>query len=203
MKYCENCGAELKPNVKFCENCGNTINKKPNLSLKTKMPPHVKTIIIVLLIPMILIIVSIIISIVTPIINRFYNKNEYHIISFRDSSDNLLMNSDVLEAGSAEVGEDAYGNPVISLTVVDKDKFYKVTKKISESEDKLIIIWLDYDGTTSYKVENQSESGCGGANANGCLSASIVSQGFASDVIIQGNFTLEEVEEIVELINGK
>ena len=120
-------------------------------------------------------------------------------LTFRDSSDKLLMSSDVLKAGSAKVGQDASGNPAVSLTVSDKDEFYKVTKAISESKDKLIVIWLDYDGTASY--EKQAGK-CGGDNAEGCLSAATVSQGFASDVIIQGNFTADEVTELVSLINS-
>lgn len=42
---------------------------------------------------------------------------------------------------------------------------------------------------------------CGTDGLN-CLSAATVSQGFASDVIIQGDFTLEEVENLVDLINS-
>lgn len=120
-------------------------------------------------------------------------------LSFRDSSDKLLMSSDVLKAGSAKIGQDASGNPAVSLTISDKDEFFKVTKEISQTKDKLIVIWLDYDGTSSY--EKQSGK-CGGDNAAGCLSAATVSQGFASDVIIQGNFTSDEVSELVSLINS-
>ena len=120
-------------------------------------------------------------------------------LSFRDSSDNLLMGSDVLKAGSAKVGQDDNGRPAVALTVKDKDKFYQITNKISKTEDKLIVIWLDYSDDKSYKNEAGK---CGGDNKNGCLSAATVSQGFASDVIIQGNFTLDEVQELVSLINS-
>lgn len=120
-------------------------------------------------------------------------------LSFRDSSDNLIMSSSVLKAGGAKVSEDSSGKPAVSLTIADKDKFYEVTKKISETTDKLIVIWLDYDGTTTYK----SQAGkCGGDNTKGCLSAATVSQGFASDVIIQGDFTTDQVNELVSLINS-
>ena len=44
-------------------------------------------------------------------------------------------------------------------------------------------------------------AGCGSSNSH-CLSAATVNQAFASDVIIQGNFTKEEVTELVELINS-
>ncbi|MBQ8131960.1 MAG: protein translocase subunit SecF, partial [Bacilli bacterium] len=47
-----------------------------------------------------------------------------------------------------------------------------------------------------------SEGNLCGSSASNCLSAATVSQGFASDVIIQGNFTQEEVENLVDLINS-
>ena len=66
-------------------------------------------------------------------------------LSFRDTDDNLLMNSDVLKAGGAKVSEDSSGNPAVLLTVKDKDKFYQVTNKISKKTNNTIVIWLDYN----------------------------------------------------------
>lgn len=120
-------------------------------------------------------------------------------LSFRDTDDKLLMSSDVLKAGGAKIGQDSAGNPAVALSVKDKDKFYEVTNEISKKEDNKIVIWLDYnDLRDSYKKE---ASVCGTSESN-CLSAATVSQGFASDVIIQGNFTQEEVSNLVDLINS-
>lgn len=122
-------------------------------------------------------------------------------LSFRDIDDNLLMTSDVLDAGRAKIGQDAQGNPAVSLSVKDKDKFYSVTKEISERGEgkNYIVIWLDYnDLTDSYSKESKM---CGTSGSN-CLSAATVSQGFASDVIIQGSFTQDEVSNLVDLINS-
>ena len=120
-------------------------------------------------------------------------------LTFRDTNDNLLMSSDVLKAAGAKVGQDQKGRPAVSLSVADKEEFYKVTKRISQTEDKTIVIWLDYEeGVDSFK----SEQGKCGTSESRCLSAATVSQGFASDVIIQGNFTTEEVSSLVELINS-
>ena len=52
--------------------------------------------------------------------------------------------------------------------------------------------------TDSFEKEGSS---CGTSGSN-CLSAATVSQGFASDVIIQGKFTQEEVSNLVDLINS-
>ena len=120
-------------------------------------------------------------------------------LTFRDTEDNLLMTSDVLKAGGAKVGQDNQGRPAVSLTVSDKDTFYKVTSDISQRESNYIVIWLDYNEMTdSFASEGQY---CGSDESN-CLSAATVSQGFASDVIIQGNFTKEEVSNLVDLINS-
>ena len=120
-------------------------------------------------------------------------------LSFRDTEDNLLMTSDVLKAGNAKVSQDASGNPAVSLSVKDKDKFYDVTNKLSKKQNNTMVIWLDYEeGKDSYSSESST---CGSEDSN-CLSAATVSQGFASDVIIQGNFTDEEVDNLVDLINS-
>lgn len=120
-------------------------------------------------------------------------------LSFRDSEDNLLMTSDVLVSGGAKVSQDSSGNPAVSLSVKDKEEFYKVTNKVKDYDQNLIVIWLDYnENEDSYTSEG---SLCGTEESN-CLSAATVSQGFASDVIIQGNFTEEQVENLVDLINS-
>ena len=120
-------------------------------------------------------------------------------LSFRDTEDNLLMTSDVLKAGGAKIGQDSAGNPAVALSVKDKDKFYEVTSEISKKDDNKIVIWLDYnDLRDSY----EKEASICGTNESNCLSAATVSQGFASDVIIQGSFTQEEVSNLVDLINS-
>lgn len=120
-------------------------------------------------------------------------------LSFRDTDDNLLMTSDVLVAGGAKVSADSSGNPAVLLSVKDKDEFYKVTNKVKDYDNNTIVIWLDYDeDADSYASEGAM---CGTSESN-CLSAATVSQGFASDVIIQGNFTEEEVSNLVDLINS-
>ena len=120
-------------------------------------------------------------------------------LTFRDTSDNLLMNSNVLTGGGASVGQDQKGRPAVGLSVKDKDQFYKVTKAVSQMKDNRIVIWLDYEeGTDSFKTE---EAKCGTSESS-CLSVATVSQGFAGDVIIQGNFTTDEVQTLVDLINS-
>lgn len=120
-------------------------------------------------------------------------------LTFRDTSNHLLMTSEVL-GGNAKVSADQYGKPAVSLSIKDKDTFYEVTNKVSKMENNMIVIWLDFEeGKDSYSKEQDK---CGSLSNSHCLSAATVSQGFSSDVIIQGNFTEEEASSLVELINS-
>ena len=146
-------------------------------------------------------------------------------LTFRTHDGELLMGSEVLNSGKATVGYSAEKGYYISLSVKDKDKFYNQTKKVSEMDQNYIVIWLDYDDT--YKLESvvdekgQSNYGyytndevegeettnrtfhiCGDLVNSNCLSYAGVSQGFASDVIIQGKFTQKEAQGLVDLINS-
>ena len=119
-------------------------------------------------------------------------------LTFRDSSDNLLMTSDVLS--NATLDQDEYGRPAVALRIRDNDTFFRETRRISNSEDQLIVIWLDYEeGIDSY--ENEIDN-CGSFSDSKCLSAATVSQGFAGNVIIRGSFTREEASTLSELINS-
>ena len=120
-------------------------------------------------------------------------------LTFRDTTDHLLMTSDVL-GGKAKVTTDQYGRPAVSLSIKNKDEFYDVTSAISKKDNNLIVIWLDYDEENdSY---NKEQNRCGSLSNSHCLSAASVSQGFSSDVIISGSFTSDEVKSLVDLINS-
>lgn len=120
------------------------------------------------------------------------------VLTFRDSNDRLLMTSDVL-GGNASVAKDEMGKPAVSLKIKDVDTFYEATKKVKDMTNNVMVIWLDFEeGVDSYKKEMTS---CGSSNSH-CLSAAYVDKAFASDVIIQGNFSKEEATSLVELINS-
>lgn len=121
------------------------------------------------------------------------------VLSFRDTNDNLLMNSDVL-GDSAKVTTDQYGRPAVSLSIKDTNKFYEVTNEVKDMTNNVIVIWLDYDENNDSYFKEQDN--CGSLGTSKCLSAATVREAFASDVIIQGNFTQEEAKSLVELINS-
>ena len=123
-------------------------------------------------------------------------------LTFRDSSDNKLMDKSVISG--AKVSADSDGNPAILLNVKDKDLFYETTNKISQTSDKLIVIWLDYDKSSgdSYITSKDKCGDFEDENTVKCLSAATVKEGFSSNVIIQGNFTYDQAKTLVDLINS-
>ncbi len=149
-------------------------------------------------------------------------------LTFRTIDGELLMDSTVLDSGKASVGYSADKGYYISLSVKDKEQFYKQTKKVSEMDNNQIVIWLDYEddmelvnefnspeyfGYGYYTYENLDENddendskgtfhACGDLQNSNCLSVAGVSQGFSSDVIIQGRFSKEEAQSLVDLINS-
>lgn len=120
-------------------------------------------------------------------------------LTFRDVNDNLLMDSTVLEEGGASVVYDEYGNPIVSLKLADQEKFYEITKQVSEmgSGNNIMVAWLDFDPETdSYAAEKDSEN-------PKFISAATVSEGINStSAQISGNFTKEEATELKDLINS-
>ena len=121
------------------------------------------------------------------------------VLTFRNSSDELLMAADVLDSPGASLDYNETGRPVVALKIKDNDTFYHVTSAVSKSEDQLIVIWLDYD-ETKHSFENMKEE-CGTSNA-ACISSATVKEAFSSNVVIEGNFTKEEAQELVDLINS-
>ena len=125
------------------------------------------------------------------------NLSQVASLTFRDTEDHLLMTADVIK--SAKVGTDSTGKPAVSLQVKDKTKFYEVTKEISKKTNNSIVIWIDFEeGVDSYSKEGAN---CGSEGSR-CLSAARVGEAFSSDVIIQGNFTTDEVKTLVSNINS-
>ena len=118
-------------------------------------------------------------------------------LTFRDVNDKLLADAEILTEGGASL---AYENGfvVVSLKINDTDKFYELTKTVSEmvSGNNIIVTWLDFEeGVDSYKAEV-------GKDSPKYISAASVNQGINGDAIIKGSFTDEEARQLANLINS-
>ena len=118
------------------------------------------------------------------------------VLTFRNSSDEELMNSSVLVSGKAKVtyNDKSMNQPVVALEIKDNDTFYRVTKQISESEDQMMAIWLDFEEGNTY-----ADCSIKGSN---CISAASVRQAFSGNVVIEGGFDEEQAKELADLINS-
>ena len=126
-------------------------------------------------------------------------------LTFRNTKDELLMSSEVLSSGGAQTSLDEKGFPSVSLNISDTNQFYKVTKQISESDENMLVIWLDFEEG----VDTYATAKCGVNNDSRCLSAATVSQGFSSSSVqitsgsnASNAFSQEEVQSLVDLINS-
>lgn len=118
-------------------------------------------------------------------------------LTFRDVNDKLLADAEILTEGGASL---AYENGfvVVSLKINDTDKFFELTKTVSEmvSGNNIIVTWLDFEeGVDSYKAEV-------GKDSPKYISAASVNQGINGDAIIKGSFTDEEARQLANLINS-
>ena len=119
-------------------------------------------------------------------------------LTFRDVNDKVRLDGSDLESGSAKQTFDDKNNPIVSLKLKDRSKFYELTKEISAMyPQNQLVIWLDFEeGKDSYKAEVGKED-------PKFISDPAVSKPINSDeVIIEGNFTVERAQNLASLLNA-
>jgi protein-export membrane protein SecD/preprotein translocase SecF subunit len=120
-------------------------------------------------------------------------------LTFRDVTDKLRLDGSDLVQGGAKQTFNQQNQPIISLKLKDKSKFYQVTKEISQlpAPANKLVIWLDFQqGKDSYQKEIQKKK-------PKFLSDPQVSQPLnTSDVIIEGKFEVDEAKNLASLLNA-
>ena len=120
-------------------------------------------------------------------------------LTFRDVDDNLLLDGDDLKANGASDSFDQQNRPIVSLTLKDAKKFADITSKIAAKPagQNLLVVWLDFEeGVDSYKAESQKAEPA-------YASAATVSQTLnTTDVMISGNFTVDETKNLSGILNA-
>ena len=123
-------------------------------------------------------------------------------LTFRNSSDELVMTSDVLKSNGVKVVADDknVGNYYLTIDIADVDTFHEKTEVIRKAGD-VMVIWLDFDEKTD-KFETEKEK-CGSLNNSRCISyASIQGELTTTTVTLTGNFSREEAQNLADLINS-
>ncbi|MFJ7737820.1 protein translocase subunit SecDF [Lysinibacillus sp. NPDC097287] len=120
-------------------------------------------------------------------------------LTFRDVDDNLLLDGDDLKPNGASASFDEQNRPIVSLTLKDAKKFADITREIAAKPagQNLLVVWLDFEeGVDSYKAESQKAD-------PRYESAAAVSQTLnTTDVMISGNFTVEETKNLADILDA-
>ncbi|MDI5789957.1 hypothetical protein PO124_20910 [Bacillus licheniformis] len=86
--------------------------------------------------------------------------------------------------------------PIVTIKLKDADKFGEVTKKVLDMKpNNQLVIWLDYKKATLLKGIAKAD--------HKYISAPNVSQVLnTSDVMIEGNFTIQEAKDMASILNA-
>ncbi|MFY3792335.1 protein translocase subunit SecDF [Ureibacillus sp. MALMAid1270] len=122
-------------------------------------------------------------------------------LTFRDVNDNVLMDgTDLVEGGAAGTFNDS-NQPIVTLKLKDASKFASVTKQVSEMPEgqNLLVVWLDFEeGVDSYAQEVLKPK-----EDQKFVSAARVGQVLnTTDVMIEGNFTVQETKDLASVLNA-
>ena len=121
-------------------------------------------------------------------------------LTFRDVNDNILLDGSDLKTGGASASFHSDTNePIVTLTLKDGDKFAEVTEKVlaMKPTGNLLVVWLDFkEGVDSFETERMKE------NPKYVSSASVNNIIDSKDVMIQGNFTVEETKKLANILNA-
>ncbi len=122
-------------------------------------------------------------------------------LSFRDVDDNLLLDGTDLKEGGAKDSFDQQNQPIVTLTLKDAAKFAEVTEKVKNMGPgrNLLVVWLDFEeGVDSYAVESQKPP----VDQKYQSAASVTQVLNTTDVMISGNFTVEETKNFASVLNA-
>lgn len=124
-------------------------------------------------------------------------------LTIRDAQDHVLMSGSDIKQGSAKQ-EFKQDQPTVTFKVKSKEKFKKVTEKISKKRDNVMVVWMDYKKGDRYKKEAKKQQE--GKDPK-YVSAANVDQPINSDSVeISGGFNgkkgVKEAKQIAELLNA-
>ncbi|MBS3679473.1 protein translocase subunit SecDF [Ornithinibacillus massiliensis] len=120
-------------------------------------------------------------------------------LTFRDVHDTVLLDgSDVKEGSAKQDFHPDTNQPIVTLQVKDASKFAQVTRELSQESpgENLLVIWMDYEEGDSFEDEALKEE-------PKFVSAPSVNEPIpGGNVMITGNFTVEEAQYLASIINS-
>nr|WP_106780106.1 protein translocase subunit SecDF [Lysinibacillus timonensis] len=122
-------------------------------------------------------------------------------LTFRDVNDNILLDGTDLKEGGAAASFNNQNNPIVTLTLKDAAKFAEVTRQVSSmpAGQNLLVVWLDFEeGVDSYEQEVLKP-----ADQQKFVSAASVDEVLnTTEVMITGNFTVQETKDFASVLNA-
>ena len=129
------------------------------------------------------------------------NESKTYVLSFRDSNDEILMTSNVIESASLSQDYETLQYQ-IRLNIKDITTFSKITKELSSrsNDNKMLIMWLDFDeNKDSYKLQKET---CGKKENKKCVLATYVFEELsAPSVVVNIDYDKTEAEKLIDIIN--
>ncbi|UXR74883.1 protein translocase subunit SecDF [Staphylococcus sp. IVB6238] len=122
-------------------------------------------------------------------------------LTIRDADDKVLLTGKDLVQGSAKQEFKQNTNaPAVTFKLKDSKKFARVTQEISEKDENVMVVWLDFQKGDSYQDEKTKED-------PKYISAASVEQAINSESVeISGGFEGEdgiaEAKQIADLLNS-
>lgn len=120
------------------------------------------------------------------------------LLTFRDVNDQELLDGSDLKEGTAKQDFHSETNqPIVTIKLKDANKFGEVTTEIAKMKpNNLLVIWMDFKEGDSFleEVEKADPKFISAPNVNEPL--------FTNDVMITGNFTVEEAQRLADIINA-
>ncbi|MCM3086636.1 protein translocase subunit SecDF [Bhargavaea ginsengi] len=119
-------------------------------------------------------------------------------LTFRDTTDRLMLDGDDLVEGGAQSTFNDQGQPIVTLKLKSAEKFGEITTEIAGmAPNNQLVIWLDFEeGVDSFAEEVTKPE-------PKFISAPNVSQAIlSSDVEISGSFTVEETKHLAGILNA-
>ncbi len=118
-------------------------------------------------------------------------------LTFRDANDKELLNGSDLVEGGAKQAFDQTNRPIVTLQLKDANKFAEATKHVLQQSNNVMVIWLDFnENEDSFAKEMTKEN-------PKYISAPAVTEVIRStEVQITGDFTVEEAQNLANLLNA-
>ncbi|MFB1080563.1 protein translocase subunit SecDF [Jeotgalibacillus sp. JSM ZJ347] len=119
-------------------------------------------------------------------------------LTFRDVNDEVKMTgADLVEGGATQTFDPNNNQPIVQVQLKDADQFGQITEEIlAMAPQNQLVIWLDYEEGDSYQEERTKED-------PKFISAPNVREVLNTDTVtISGSFTLEEANNLADLLNA-